>query len=86
MWNGKGRYMKLELEIRLKKDIPSVIKYRDKHTNVKQTIFMVWDSDGEPKPAVFFEGKFCHSTNKKEIKEVRFWTEIPRQIEEVMKK
>ena len=76
--------MKLELELHLKEEIPVVESYRDKYMNPKTTNFLVWDEDGINRFAVYNDGKFKHLQNKKEIKNVKFWAEVPRQIEGVI--
>lgn len=74
--------MKIELTIHAKTDIPVVENYRDKYMNPKQTNFLVWDEDGINRFAVYSDGKFKHLQNKKEIKNVRYWAEVPKNINE----
>lgn len=73
--------MKIELTIHTKADIPVVESYRDKYMNPKTTNFLVWDEDGINRFAVYNDGKFRYLQNKKEIKNVMYWAEVPRQIE-----
>ena len=70
--------MILSIEIKNCSDKPEGIEfYRDKHLNPKQTNFVVWDKDGIPRFAVFEDGHFKYTGNKRVITNADKYIRIP---------
>ena len=70
--------MILSIEIKSCSDKPEGIEtYRDKYKNPKQTNFIVWDKDGIPRFAVFEDGHFKYTGNKRVITNADKYIRVP---------
>lgn len=72
--------MKIVLELNNFDIRPVSNQFRDNHHNIKTTNYLVWDVDGVVRFAVHDGEKFCYAQNKKEIKDMLWWAELPGQI------